>query len=267
MQNIFMKKLLLLSSLVIAGFLAMGTGCNRLPITESNTDDPARKVTHIVMHEANQDDLDNGSTSGDAFDVYLADSGSRAEIYETIQVDNLPADATTMYFFSDLTTGIEYMFVYPNALTEADRAALPEDHPLKQGKNIITSLPINKRPSGNPDQSLIELMLEPILTFPKDKLRADALEPYLITDTYEAYAFASIDEPAVKRHTTIDPKTNLPTQVQLLDKDTGDSIETFVIDKYVIEDQNAVAEHFFTLDVWKESLPGNDYVIVEDDLQ
>lgn len=258
-----MKKLLPLSSLTIAGLLVMGMGCNRLPITEYNTNKSTQTVTHIVIHEANPDDISDESSSGDTFDVYLSETASRAEISETIQVDNLPADATTMYFFSDLTTGIEYMFVYPNNLTEADQVVLPADHTFKQGKNIITSLPIDKRPSGNPDQSLIELVLKPVLTFSKDQLQSGASEAYDITDDYTD----EFDENSpLERRTTIDPSTNLPTQVQLLDKATGDSIETFVIDEYVIEDTSAYAPDFFTLDGWKKSLPGEDHVIVEDDI-
>lgn len=258
-----MKKILLLSGFTIAGLLVMGTGCNRLPITESNTNTPVQTVTHIVMHEANPDDLDNESGSGDTFDVYLTDGISRTEISETIQVDDLPADATTMYLFSDLTTRFEYMFIYANELTEADRTALPEDNILNQDNDIITSLPIDKRPSGNADQSLIELVLKPVLTFPKDQLQTNATEEYVLTDDY----FEEFDENSpLERRTTIDPKTNFPTQVQLVDKDTGDSIETFVIDEYVIEDATTYALDFFTLDGWKKSLPGEDHVIVEEDV-
>ncbi len=258
-----MKKILLFSSFTLTALLAMGTGCNRLPIVQSNTNAPATKVTHIVMREANPDDVGGTSSYGDSYDIYLTDTASRAEISETIQVDELPADTTTLYFFSDLTARQEYMFTYPNALTDADRAALPDEHPLKQGKNNIILLPIDKRPSGSTDKSFIELLLQPVLTFPTEQLRTNATEPYVITDDY----IDELDENSpLERRTSIDPKTNLPTQVQLLDKETGDSIETFVIDEYVVEAGSVYTNDFFTLEGWKKSLPGDDHVVVEEDI-
>lgn len=257
-----MKKILLLSSLAIAGILIMGTGCNRLPISQSNTNEPAPTVTHIVMREVNPDDLTADST-GDTFNVYLGETASRAEIAETIQVGDLPADATTMYFFSDLTEQQNYMFTYPNEITEADRSTMPVDHPLNQGEDIIVSMPTDQLPSGSANISFIELLLQPVLNIPQDQFKPDATAPYVITDDY---VDEFDDNSPLERRTTIDPKTNLPTQVQLLDKTTGDSIGTIAIDEYVIDDQSQYATDFFSIEGWKKSLPGKDHVIVEEDI-
>lgn len=258
------KRLLFIGGSALAVLAFTGSGCERLPIAETTTS-PSYEVTHIVIGEVNPDDF-SGNTTGDTFDVYLSETGTRAEISETIAVDGLQPDTTTVYLYADHATKMEYMFTYPNEITAEDRAHLPADHPLLNHEYIITALSMEQRPSGSSDQSLVELMLQPVLTFPKDKLQDSASEPYVITDTYKDFLYVSDEEPVIERRTTIDPNTNLPTLVELIDSSSKQSIETFAIDTYVIKDRSQYAADFFSLDGWKQSLPGEDHYIVEDDI-
>lgn len=264
-MNLTMKKRLIFiggCALAVLGFT--GAGCERLPIADTTTS-PSAEVTHIVMREVNPDDFSE-DTTGDTFDVYLSDVGARAEVSETIIVDGLEPDATTMYFYADPATKMEYLFTYPNELAPEDRQQLPDDDPLQKAEHVIMALSMEKRPSGPSDQSLIELMLQPVLSFPTDQLQATASSTYSITDTYMGYPFVGEEAPGVERRTTINPDTNLPTRVELIDASSKEPIETFVIDTYVIEDQSQYAADFFSLDGWKKSLPGEDHYIAEEDI-
>lgn len=260
-----MKKIgLLLSSYFILAVVLTGTGCVRSTSMETGNVNSNTIVTHIVMREVNPE-LISDKTAGDKFNIYLSDQGSRAEISEIISVSDLPPDTTTIYVFSDPTARMEYMFIYPNTIAEAQRAELPVDHPLKQGDNVITALDMSKRLSSDTDASLIELLLQPILTIPLDQIQSSATEPYIITDIYTDELYDDRDA-QIERRATINPKTNLPTLVQLVDISSGETIESFVIEEYTVDDDLISPANFFTLEDWKESLPGENHLIIEDDI-
>lgn len=250
-----MKKIYLILLGVFTGLLLTGTGCEQL----SKPSEPIQPVTHITFRGINPDN----QATGDTFDVYLSDIGSRAEISETIHVDGLEPDTTTTYTFSDLATKQEYMFTYPNTLTEADLAVMPNDHPLKAGDNIIMQLSMADRPSGKPEISLIEFMIQPLLNIPEEQINSNATKPYVIVDEY----IDEFDENSpLEQRLTINPVTNLPTQVEIIDRDGNTPIETFAVDTYEISDTTEYPDDFFTLDGWKQSLPGENHIVVKDDI-